>query len=335
MYLKAQIKAAFTSVFRGAGELWFPYAGRDDEIDDAVRDQWEKLEAALTKQPREVVVVLDEIRQIVQDWLDEQGHRRCHYYPEVLNRVAKLLGIEQMKASLLPSLEEFQEGCRRFQAEQYGLAKLQRDIAAAPTPPRVLCVGIRRFQRDAAPTSASTWTWSQMLRYPAMTATRTPTAWQRLESVGLMVADAVDLLPPGGDVDDLQAAQQARYLQGILAGLEAADQGYDVVALLGGKVSKAFRAADSRLADLRLLELRHGFITLPTPHVVETDADGWWSSETKLTRLKHVVGKLMSWRCVECVNGDGEVQGCVECGTHAVGCATGSFCVQCRDRRAS
>jgi hypothetical protein len=296
MYTKEQIKRAFATVFRGAGELWFPYAGLDTDIMQPVDEHWTKLDAALAASPLPVM------------WA-------CSGQSDT--------------ASIIPLTQR----ALKLDHDATAMQRLLHDIATPQPRPRVLVVGARRFHRDAAPTlSVSSWTWEHMLRLPAMSPQRTPLAWQRLHDVGLDVADAIDLMPPGGDVDEAQACQQARYLQGVLAGLEAAERGYDYVVLLGGKVSKAFRAADTRLADLRLLELRHGFITLPTPHVVEQDADGWWSSEVKLGRLRHVVEKLMSWRCQECVNGDGEVQGCIACGTHAAGCERGEFCVQCRKR---
>lgn len=316
MYTKEQIRQAFSNVFRGAGELWFPYAGRDEDIMQPVDEHWQKLETALSSSLHKGLARVEAASTTGPCYVCGTGElgTKCDYH-DVVGEITHRTPDEEDHDALT-------------------MAQLARDLDAAPTPPRVLVVGARRFRRDMGSTEVdpSSWTWAQMLRYPAMTAERTPLAWGRLTGIGLPIADAVDLLPPGGEIDDAQAAAQARYLQGVLAGLEAADQGYDVVVLLGGKVSKAFRAADSRLHDLRLLELRHGFITLPTPHVVEQDADGWWSNEAKLSRLRSIVGSLMSWRCEACVNSDTEETGCVECGTHSRGCAIGGFCVQCRRR---
>ena len=58
-------------------------------------------------------------RRIVQEWLDKQGHERCWYYPELFKQLASYLGVTPTTEPDLPPLLEFEEGCRRFQAEQY------------------------------------------------------------------------------------------------------------------------------------------------------------------------------------------------------------------------
>lgn len=60
-------------------------------------------------------------RQVVIDWYTKQGHERCHYYPELFRRLCVAFGItvhDDFKD--LPSLEEFNFGCQRFQCELYG-----------------------------------------------------------------------------------------------------------------------------------------------------------------------------------------------------------------------
>jgi len=198
-------------------------------------------------------------------------------------------------------------------------------VEAAPQPAQLqpattfktLVVGIRRFQtkpllNNNSRASLSTWMWPTMLRCPGVSPQRTPKAWQRLQSIGLVDFDAVDLLPPGGDIPEGDAVLQARYVQGVLSALDYAGQGYDLVVLLGGKVSNAFKGADVRLNEMRLLEYRNGCITIPSPHVVETDADGWWSNEAKLALMRSVVERIRAGRCLRCINVGGS-EDCATC----------------------
>ncbi len=60
------------------------------------------------------------VKAIVQSWLAKQGHARCWYYPELFNQLAAALGLKATIAPALPLQAEFAEGCKRYQAEQYG-----------------------------------------------------------------------------------------------------------------------------------------------------------------------------------------------------------------------
>jgi hypothetical protein len=62
---------------------------------------------------------LERVKAIIQEWLDQQGHDRCWYYPELFNRLARELGLTSTRAPGLPSREEFEEGCRQYIDEQY------------------------------------------------------------------------------------------------------------------------------------------------------------------------------------------------------------------------
>lgn len=249
MYSEQQVKAAFSKTFRGAGELWFPYAGLEADIDRAIDEQWCKL---------------------------------------------------------APNLN-----------------------ATQPTT-RILVVGMRRFTRPDAPPWTEPWTWQHMLRCPGLDAAKTPTAWQRLHDMGLRDFVAVDLLPPGREWDPDAAIDSALYLRGIIDAM-----GYSHIVMLGGKVADAFTATDDTLADLRLLEVRDGFVVIPSPHYVskgEGDKASWWDGGEKTARLRRLGDFVMSGRCSDCVNGDSTVDGCVRCRIHADGCACGEFCVVCRVR---
>lgn len=59
-------------------------------------------------------------RQIVQTWIDQQGHDRCWYYPDLFRRLASLFGLPATKEPRLPPRNEFEAGCRRYQDEEYG-----------------------------------------------------------------------------------------------------------------------------------------------------------------------------------------------------------------------
>ncbi|MEK6902223.1 MAG: hypothetical protein AABX02_01385 [archaeon] len=66
---------------------------------------------------------LSEAKRIIQEWIDQQGHERCWYYPDLFNRLATLLEVKMTKPPALPPLAEFEEGCRKYQFEEYQLKK--------------------------------------------------------------------------------------------------------------------------------------------------------------------------------------------------------------------
>ncbi len=59
------------------------------------------------------------VRDLVQGYVNRQGHDRCWYLPELFDKLAKTLDIEPTVQPGLPSREEFEKGCRRYQNEQY------------------------------------------------------------------------------------------------------------------------------------------------------------------------------------------------------------------------
>ena len=62
---------------------------------------------------------LDEVREVLQSWVDKQGHDRCWYYPDLFNKLCKILKVKPTKKPSLPSLEEFKKGCCKYQSEEY------------------------------------------------------------------------------------------------------------------------------------------------------------------------------------------------------------------------
>ena len=59
-------------------------------------------------------------RAILSGWADKQGHDRCWYYPDLFRELCRALGVPEPAGSGLPPLAEFEEGCRRYQGEEYG-----------------------------------------------------------------------------------------------------------------------------------------------------------------------------------------------------------------------
>jgi hypothetical protein len=64
-----------------------------------------------------------EIRQIVQEFLDKQGHHRCWWFPELFKRLATTLDLKPTVEPELPKRREFELGCWQYQDEEYGPAK--------------------------------------------------------------------------------------------------------------------------------------------------------------------------------------------------------------------
>lgn len=60
-----------------------------------------------------------ETAKLIQEWVDQQGHNRCWYYPDLFNKLAALHQVKPKVPPSLPPLVEFKEGCTRFQSEEY------------------------------------------------------------------------------------------------------------------------------------------------------------------------------------------------------------------------
>lgn len=63
--------------------------------------------------------VTREAKKLIEDWVSKQGHDRCWYYPDIFNKLATLFGVKVPERGL-PSLEEFKEGCKKYQAAEFG-----------------------------------------------------------------------------------------------------------------------------------------------------------------------------------------------------------------------
>lgn len=74
----------------------------------------------------------EEARLLLQEWVDQQGHNRCWYYPELFNELVKIFHIQPSVEPKLPPRSDFREGCRRYEEEQYRgkQAETPEDIVA-------------------------------------------------------------------------------------------------------------------------------------------------------------------------------------------------------------
>jgi hypothetical protein len=61
----------------------------------------------------------EQIAAAIEEWSLKQAHDRCWYYPDVFNRIANVLNLSTLAQPNLPPRAEFEEGCRRYQAEEY------------------------------------------------------------------------------------------------------------------------------------------------------------------------------------------------------------------------
>ena len=62
---------------------------------------------------------LREVKRIVEECVNKQGPERCWYHPDLFMRLIEVLQIKGVKESCLPPREEFEQGCKKYQEEQY------------------------------------------------------------------------------------------------------------------------------------------------------------------------------------------------------------------------
>lgn len=62
---------------------------------------------------------VEQIKKVLKEWLDKQSHERCWYYPDLFNRITDILEIQPTKQPNLPPRKEFEQGCRKYQEEEY------------------------------------------------------------------------------------------------------------------------------------------------------------------------------------------------------------------------
>jgi len=63
---------------------------------------------------------LEQIRQVILEWDGKKGHDRCWYYPDLFHKIANIAGVPLSQPTDKPSRQEFEEGCRFFQEQEYG-----------------------------------------------------------------------------------------------------------------------------------------------------------------------------------------------------------------------
>jgi hypothetical protein len=60
------------------------------------------------------------VKTLIQTWLDKQGHERCWYYPDLFLKLAAILDLKPKYPPTLPSRDEFEKGCKRYQDQEFG-----------------------------------------------------------------------------------------------------------------------------------------------------------------------------------------------------------------------
>ena len=60
----------------------------------------------------------EKIKVVLKTWIDKQGHDRCWYDPDIFNDICRELQINHVEPNL-PPIEEFREGCKKYQKDQY------------------------------------------------------------------------------------------------------------------------------------------------------------------------------------------------------------------------
>lgn len=70
----------------------------------------------------EAEIKFSKAKKIIQEWIDKQGHERCWYYPDLFRKLAEIFEITPSIEPHLPPLEEFREGCKKYQTEEFRLS---------------------------------------------------------------------------------------------------------------------------------------------------------------------------------------------------------------------
>ncbi len=67
-----------------------------------------------------LLLILWRARLVLSFWIRQQGHERCWYYPDIFKRLCGLFLVNTKFTKGLPSRKEFENGCLRYQNEEYG-----------------------------------------------------------------------------------------------------------------------------------------------------------------------------------------------------------------------
>lgn len=73
----------------------------------------------LKAEVRRLRLLLGDTKNLIQVWVDQQGHNRCWYYPDIFRTLATFFGIKASHEPALPPREEFEKGCQWYQKEEY------------------------------------------------------------------------------------------------------------------------------------------------------------------------------------------------------------------------
>lgn len=60
----------------------------------------------------------NKVQKILKEWVKKKSHDKCWYYPELFNKLVQVFDIK-VESLELPSKEEFDQGCKKYQDEIY------------------------------------------------------------------------------------------------------------------------------------------------------------------------------------------------------------------------
>jgi hypothetical protein len=78
---------------------------------------------------------IKEVKRLVTEWANKQGHNKCWYFPTLFNELCRVLEITITPIKI--SRSEFEVGCSQYQDELFGKKENLRDILpfATELPP--------------------------------------------------------------------------------------------------------------------------------------------------------------------------------------------------------
>jgi outer membrane protein assembly factor BamE (lipoprotein component of BamABCDE complex) len=74
--------------------------------------------------------MIEQVKQILEEWISQQGHNQCWYYPELFRRLCTLLDVKFVEPNL-PNRRQFEIGCLKFQNEVFTRIENMEYIALA------------------------------------------------------------------------------------------------------------------------------------------------------------------------------------------------------------
>lgn len=61
--------------------------------------------------------------ELLSAWANLKGHDRCWHHPEILKKLCEIWDITVSNDPCLPTREEFEKGCQKYQNELYNIER--------------------------------------------------------------------------------------------------------------------------------------------------------------------------------------------------------------------